>query len=161
MVSYSGKRSARSARAMAEIKQIEWGLLILDEVHQVPANTFRRVITACPSHTKLGLTATLVREDDRISDLNFLIGPKLYEANWLDLAAAGHLSTVSCSEIWTPMTAEFMAEYIKATREENRLWRRSESFSRLRKVLASQTRSHTVNSSSFLCEWCAQGCCTR
>ena len=37
------------------------------------------------SHCKLGLTATLVREDERIGDLNFLIGPKLYEANWLDL----------------------------------------------------------------------------
>lgn len=48
----------------------------------VPAQTFRQVISLIKSHCKLGLTATLVREDDRIRELNFLIGPKLYEANW-------------------------------------------------------------------------------
>jgi DNA excision repair protein ERCC-3 len=124
MVAYSGRRSAIAARAMDELRRVEWGLLILDEVHQVPAKTFRRVITACPAHAKLGLTATLVREDDRIVDLNFLIGPKLYEANWLDLAAAGHLANVQCSEVWTPMTAEFMSEYLKAAADPRRLWRR-------------------------------------
>lgn len=46
---------------------------------------FRKVLDKTKAHTKLGLTATLVREDDKIEDLNFLIGPKLYEANWLDL----------------------------------------------------------------------------
>ena len=45
---------------------------------------FRRVLTIVRSHCKLGLTATLVREDDKISDLNFLIGPKIYEANWME-----------------------------------------------------------------------------
>ncbi|RZC44225.1 hypothetical protein C5167_037177 [Papaver somniferum] len=63
----------------------EWGLLLMDEVHVVPADMFRKVIIITKSHCKLGLTATLVREDERITDLNFLIGPKLYEANWLDL----------------------------------------------------------------------------
>ena len=38
--------------------------------------------------------ATLVREDDRIADLNYMIGPKLYEANWMDLAAKGHIANV-------------------------------------------------------------------
>jgi DNA excision repair protein ERCC-3 len=46
---------------------------------------FQKVLDVCKSHCKLGLTATLVREDELIKDLNFLIGPKLYEANWLDL----------------------------------------------------------------------------
>ena len=41
------------------------------------------------AHCKLGLTATLVREDDLIEDLNFLVGPKLYEANWMDLTQQG------------------------------------------------------------------------
>ena len=59
---------------MEEIQSREWGLLLLDEVHVVPAHMFRRVIGIVKAHTKLGLTATLVREDDRISDLNFLIG---------------------------------------------------------------------------------------
>ncbi len=45
-----------------------------------------------------------MREDDRITDLNFLIGPKLYEANWLDLTRAGHIANVQCAEVWCPMT---------------------------------------------------------
>jgi DNA excision repair protein ERCC-3 len=45
------------------------------------------------------LTATLVREDDKIDDLNFLIGPKLYEANWMDLAANGHIANVQVSSL--------------------------------------------------------------
>jgi DNA excision repair protein ERCC-3 len=60
-------------------------LLILDEVQVVPAEMFRKVISLIKSHCKLGLTATLVREDDKIRELNFLVGPKLYEANWQDL----------------------------------------------------------------------------
>ncbi|EOD32920.1 hypothetical protein EMIHUDRAFT_122935, partial [Emiliania huxleyi CCMP1516] len=51
--------------------------------------------------------------DDKIGDLNFLIGPKLYEANWLDLQAKGFIATVSCAEVWCPMTAEFFAEYLR------------------------------------------------
>ena len=41
--------------------------------------------------------ATLVREDDKIADLNYMIGPKLYEANWMDLAAKGHIANVQVS----------------------------------------------------------------
>ena len=64
----------------------------------MPANTFRKVLEVCNAHCKLGLTATLVREDDLIEDLNFLIGPKLYEANWMDLTQQGHLARVQCVE---------------------------------------------------------------
>ena len=85
MMAYSGGRSQESERIFDIIKKTEWGLIILDEVQVVPAEMFRRVLTTCKAHCKLGLTATLVREDDKIQDLNFLIGPKLYEANWLDL----------------------------------------------------------------------------
>ncbi len=63
-----------------------------------------QVIGIVKAHCKLGLTATLVREDERIADLNFLIGPKLYEANWLDLTRAGHIANVQCAEVWCPMT---------------------------------------------------------
>ena len=63
-----------------------------------------QVIGITKAHCKLGLTATLVREDERIGDLNFLIGPKLYEANWLDLTNAGHIAKVSCVEVWCEMT---------------------------------------------------------
>jgi len=87
----------------------------MDEVHVVPAKMFRRVIGSVKAHTRLGLTATLVREDDLISDLNFLIGPKLYEANWMDLTAQGYLANVQCVEVWCPMTGPFMKEYLIAS----------------------------------------------
>ena len=58
-------------------------------------------------------TATLVREDERITDFNFLIGPKLCEANWLDLVKGGFIANVQCAEVWCPMTKEVFAEYLK------------------------------------------------
>ena len=86
-----------------QVRESEWGLMLLDEVHVVPAQMFRKVLSSCNAHCKLGLTATLVREDDDlITDLNFLIGPKLYEANWMDLTHAGHLANVQCVEVWCP-----------------------------------------------------------
>lgn len=62
---------------------------------------FRRVLTIVQAHCKLGLTATLVREDDKIVDLNFLIGPKLYEANWMELQNNGYIAKVQCAEVST------------------------------------------------------------
>ena len=115
MVSFSGKRSAEAQVTMDIIKGREWGLLLMDEVHVVPAKMFRRVISQVKAHCRLGLTATLVREDDLISDLNFLIGPKLYEANWMDLTAQGYLANVQCVEVWCPMTGPFMKEYLMAS----------------------------------------------
>lgn len=82
------------------------------EVHTIPAKMFRRVLTIVQSHCKLGLTATLLREDDKIADLNFLIGPKLYEANWLELQKRGFIARVQCAEVWCPMTPEFYREYL-------------------------------------------------
>ena len=76
--------------------RLEW---IFVEVQFVPAKMFRRVITTVRAHCKLGLTATLVREDDKICDLNFLIGPKLYEANWLELQKNGYIAKVQCAEV--------------------------------------------------------------
>ena len=114
MISYGGRRSAQSAEVMQAIQSREWGLMLMDEVHVVPAKMFRRVVGSVKAHCRLGLTATLVREDDLISDLNFLIGPKLYEANWMDLTAQGYLANVQCVEVWCPMTAPFMTEYLSA-----------------------------------------------
>lgn len=67
-----------------------------------PAKMFRRVLTIVQAHCKLGLTATLVREDDKIVDLNFLIGPKLYEANWMELQNNGYIAKVQCAEVLAP-----------------------------------------------------------
>ena len=66
------------------------------------------------------IAATLVREDERITDLNFLIGPKLYEANWLDLVKHGYIANVQCAEVWCPMTKEFFAEYLKKDNSRRR-----------------------------------------
>ncbi|KAK4724247.1 hypothetical protein R3W88_027026 [Solanum pinnatisectum] len=110
MVAFGGKRSEESEKHIEQIRNREWGLLLLDEVHVVPAQMFRKVISITKSHCKLGLTATLVREDERITDLNFLIGPKLYEANWSDLAKGGFIA--KCSE--------FFAEYLKQENHRKR-----------------------------------------
>ncbi|OMJ15846.1 putative DNA repair helicase ercc3 [Smittium culicis] len=115
MVANTRKRSYEAQKMMDFLHSREWGFLLLDEVHVVPANMFRRVVTSIAAHTKLGLTATLVREDDKIDDLNFLIGPKLYEANWIDLAIKGHIATVQCAEVWCDMTPEFYKEYLRET----------------------------------------------
>lgn len=113
MVSQTRARSHDAEKMMEWIQSREWGLMILDEVHVVPASMFRKVTSAIATQTKLGLTATLLREDDKIKDLNFLIGPKLYEANWMELAEQGHIAKVQCAEVWCPMTTEFYAEYMR------------------------------------------------
>lgn len=114
MISHTGKRAWETQKMLEFVNSHEWGLMILDEVHVVPANVFRRVLTTVAAHTKLGLTATLVREDDKIEDLNFLIGPKLYEANWMDLANRGHIAKVEATEVWCPMPGAFYQEYMKS-----------------------------------------------
>eukprot|EP00794_Sanderia_malayensis_P003081 gene3080-3546_t len=112
MVAHTTKRSYESEQIMEFLRTTEWGMMLLDEVHTIPAKQFRRVLTIVNAHTKLGLTATLVREDDKIQDLNFLIGPKLYEANWMELQNHGYLARVQCAEVWCSMSPEFYREYL-------------------------------------------------
>jgi DNA excision repair protein ERCC-3 len=88
--------------------------MLLDEVHVVPAQMFRKVIGSIKAHSKLGLTATLLREDKKIDDLNYLIGPKLYEANWMELSQQGHIARVQCAEVWCPMPTEFYEHYLQS-----------------------------------------------
>jgi DNA excision repair protein ERCC-3 len=113
MVTQTRARSYDAQKMMDFLTGREWGLMILDEVHVVPASIFRKVTHSIASHAKLGLTATLLREDDKIRDLNFLIGPKLYEANWMELSEKGHIAKVQCAEVWCPMTSEFYTEYLR------------------------------------------------
>ena len=121
MVTQKGRRSHDAQKMMEFMTGREWGLMILDEVHVVPAEVFRKVTHSIATHSKLGLTATLLREDDKITDLNFLIGPKLYEANWMELAAAGHIAKVQCAEVWCPMTTEFYTEYLRESSRKRAL----------------------------------------
>ncbi|KAL8438351.1 hypothetical protein ACSSS7_000200 [Eimeria intestinalis] len=123
MLAFSGKRSAAAQKILSQIKEREWGLLIFDEVQFAPAPAFRRINDLVRAHCRLGLTATLVREDDLIKDLQWIIGPKLYEANWIDLQNQGFLAKVSCQEVWCPMTAEFYREYLRVPHAKQRkLW---------------------------------------
>ena len=121
MMGFTGKRRQENEDMYNKMKEVEWGLLVMDEVQVVPADVFRRVIFDMKSHCKLGLTATLVREDNKIDDLNFLIGPKLYEANWLELQASGFIAKVECIEVWCPMTAEFFQEYLDPKNSDKKI----------------------------------------
>jgi len=71
------RQAARDMIAGAQAR--EWGAIVFDEVHQAPADVFRIVTSEFKAHLKIGLTATLVREDKRVDDLPFLVGPKLFE----------------------------------------------------------------------------------
>jgi len=115
MICYGGHRAERAELMMKSIvdKRREWGLMLLDEVHVAPAEMFQKVLTIVNAHCKLGLTATLVREDNKIKDLSFLVGPKLYEANWIDLTNQNYLARAQCVEVWCPMTKEFYREYLE------------------------------------------------
>ncbi|PVD30957.1 hypothetical protein C0Q70_10233 [Pomacea canaliculata] len=120
MLAHTTKRSYEAEKMMEWLQNQEWGLMVLDEVQTIPAKMFRRVLTIVNAHCKLGLTATLVREDDKIADLNFLIGPKLYEANWMELQNLGFIARVQCAEVWCPMTPEFYREYL-STKSQKKL----------------------------------------
>lgn len=112
MISFGGQRAKLSASLLREIKEREWGMVILDEVHVVPANIFRKVLGLLKTNCKLGLTATLLREDRKVGDIGFLIGPKLFEANWLDLEKSGFLAYAKCAEIYCKMPSEFYLNYL-------------------------------------------------
>eukprot|EP00286_Rhodomonas_abbreviata_P030056 CAMPEP_0181300168 /NCGR_PEP_ID=MMETSP1101-20121128/6744_1 /TAXON_ID=46948 /ORGANISM="Rhodomonas abbreviata, Strain Caron Lab Isolate" /LENGTH=507 /DNA_ID=CAMNT_0023405383 /DNA_START=9 /DNA_END=1528 /DNA_ORIENTATION=+ len=123
MITLDKKRSKAGEDLIEQIKKRQWGLIVLDEVHLSFAEKFWQVLNVCNAHCKLGLTATLVREDDKIKELKNLIGPKLYEADWQDLANQGYLARVQCVEVWCPMTPLFMKQYLESTpRQRKDLW---------------------------------------
>ncbi len=79
-------------------EQRDWGLIIYDEVHLLPAPVFR-VTATIQARRRLGLTATLVREDGREGDVFSLIGPKKYDVPWRELEAKGWIASASCTEV--------------------------------------------------------------
>jgi len=111
MFASTTKKSASSARMIENCHQRVWGALILDEVHLAPADTFRKVTTDIKAHVKIGLTATLIREDNLIEDLPYLVGPKLFEVDLLSLRSDGFVATINCTEIKVPMTDEWLRNY--------------------------------------------------
>jgi len=95
----------------------DWGLIIYDEVHLLPAPIFR--FTAdIQSRRRLGLTATLVREDGREGDVFSLIGPKRYDAPWKDIEAQGWIAPADCVEVRVTLTDHERLVYATAEPEE-------------------------------------------
>jgi DNA excision repair protein ERCC-3 len=76
----------------------DWGLVLYDEVHLLPAPVFR-MTADLQARRRLGLTATLVREDGREGDVFSLIGPKRYDAPWKDIEAQGYIAPADCVEV--------------------------------------------------------------
>ena len=76
----------------------DWGLIIYDEVHLLPAPVFR-VTATIQARRRLGLTATLIREDGREGDVFSLIGPKKYDVPWRELESKGWIASANCTEI--------------------------------------------------------------
>jgi DNA excision repair protein ERCC-3 len=110
----------------------DWGLVIYDEVHLLPAPIFR-MTADLQARRRLGLTATLVREDGRESDVFSLIGPKRFDAPWKDIESQGYIAPADCVEIRvTPPNAERMA-YATAEPED-----------RYRLASCSPTKDHVV-----------------
>lgn len=89
----------------------DWGLIIYDEVHLLPAPVFR-ITAEIQARRRLGLTATLVREDGRETDVFSLIGPKKYDVPWKDLEKQGWIATAECTEIRMPLTPEERMAYM-------------------------------------------------
>jgi DNA excision repair protein ERCC-3 len=91
----------------------DWGLIIYDEVHLLPAAVFRAT-AELQARRRLGLTATLVREDGGEDDVFTLIGPKRYDVPWKDLERQGWIATARCTEIRIPLTPEARRQYAVA-----------------------------------------------
>lgn len=100
-------------RALELFDSRDWGLIIYDEVHLLPAPVFR-MAADLQSRRRLGLTATLVREDGREDDVFSLIGPKRYDAPWKELELAGYIATAECVEVRTTLTSEERMAYATA-----------------------------------------------
>ncbi|MDN5760036.1 MAG: DEAD/DEAH box helicase, partial [Tomitella sp.] len=110
-------------RSKGEYKHLElfdtrdWGLVIYDEVHLLPAPVFR-MTADLQSRRRLGLTATLVREDGREGDVFSLIGPKRYDAPWKDIEAQGWIAPAECIEVRVTLTENQRLVYATAEAED-------------------------------------------
>ncbi|MCT1922526.1 DEAD/DEAH box helicase [Brevibacterium luteolum] len=95
----------------------DWGLVIYDEVHLLPAPVFR-LTAGLQARRRLGLTATLVREDGREEEVFSLIGPKQFEAPWKEIEAAGFIAEAHCYEVRVRLDAGTRRAYAHADGED-------------------------------------------
>ncbi|WP_077490796.1 DNA repair helicase XPB [Sinomonas mesophila] len=105
----------------------DWGLIVYDEVHLLPAPIFR-MTADLQARRRLGLTATLVREDGREGEVFSLIGPKRYDAPWKDIEAQGYIAPADCVEVRVDLPRdERMAYAIAEDADKYRLCAASET----------------------------------
>ncbi len=95
----------------------DWGVVVYDEVHLLPAPVFR-ITAEIQARRRLGLTATLVREDGREDEVFSLIGPKKYDVPWKILERQGWIATAHCVEVRLPLPDERLFEYQSAASRE-------------------------------------------
>lgn len=117
----AAKTRSGERRHLTLLTSYPWGIVIYDEVHVLPAPLFR-LAADLQSARRLGLTATLVREDGLEAEVFSLIGPKCFEAPWKQLEEAGYLAPVRCVELRIPLTLEDTRLYEQARpRERHRI----------------------------------------
>src|SRR5712692_6286240 len=122
----------------------DWGLIIYDEVHLLPAPVFR-ITAEIQARRRLGLTATLVREDGREADVFSLIGPKKFDVPWRELERQGWIATAECHEIRVGMTEDEQLNYAVAEeREKYRLAAESPAKLTVTRYLAERHREDQV-----------------
>ncbi|MBI4668700.1 MAG: DEAD/DEAH box helicase [Elusimicrobia bacterium] len=97
----------------------DWGLIIYDEVHMLPAPVFQ-FTASLQSRRRLGLTGTLIREDGKEDDVFSLIGPKRFDMPWKTLEAAGWVAQAQCFEIRIPMSDDLMLAYVTEPQDQKR-----------------------------------------
>lgn len=103
------------------ISHADWGVILYDEVHTLPAPIFRTT-AALASRRRYGLSATLVREDNRIRDVFSLVGPQRYHIPWRTLESLGYIADVTCYEVSVNQTPDERIAYMQAAvRQQGRL----------------------------------------
>lgn len=102
---------------LALLDALDWGLIVYDEVHLLPAPVFK-LTAELQARRRLGLTATLVREDGRESDVFSLIGPKRFDAPWKEIEAQGFISPAACYEVRIDLPADERLEYAASADDE-------------------------------------------
>ena len=110
------KRKAEYAH-LALLNANDWGLIVYDEVHLLPAPIFK-MTADLQARRRLGLTATLVREDGKEGDVFSLIGPKRFDAPWKEIEAQGYIAPAACFEVRIDLPEEERMEYAISSQED-------------------------------------------
>ncbi|MEM7736312.1 MAG: DNA repair helicase XPB [Deinococcota bacterium] len=138
---------------MEVFRQQDWGLIIYDEVHLLPAPIFR-MTSEVQARRRLGLTATLIREDGREGDVFSLIGPKRFDMPWKDLEQQGWIATAQCAEVRLSLSPEERMSY--AVVDERMKFRIAAENPRKRELLERIVDHHQAQPTLIIGQYIAQ-----